>query len=80
MGSFQHRAPTCRIAKILFASPPDRAGPARRHRADHPAGTRGPPTAKALVRTTYVGLDAAVRTWLNDQPGLPSARWQLGEG
>ncbi len=24
---------------------------------------------EALLRTTYVGLDAAVRTWLNDQPG-----------
>jgi NADPH-dependent curcumin reductase CurA len=22
-----------------------------------------------LLRTTYIGLDAAVRTWLNDQPG-----------
>jgi NADPH-dependent curcumin reductase CurA len=33
---------------------------------------------EALVRTTYVGLDAAVRTWLNDQQGyLPPV--QLGE-
>ncbi|MCV7370230.1 NADP-dependent oxidoreductase [Mycolicibacterium duvalii] len=24
---------------------------------------------EALVRTTYVGIDAAVRTWLDDQPG-----------
>ena len=33
---------------------------------------------EALLRTTYVGLDAAVRTWLNDQPGyLPPV--QLGE-
>ena len=24
---------------------------------------------EALLRTTYVGVDAAVRTWLNDQPG-----------
>ena len=24
---------------------------------------------EALLRTTYVGLDAAARTWLNDQPG-----------
>lgn len=24
---------------------------------------------EALLRTTYIGLDAAVRTWLNDQPG-----------
>jgi NADPH-dependent curcumin reductase CurA len=33
---------------------------------------------EALLRTTYVGLDAAVRTWLNDQPGyLPPVA--LGE-
>jgi len=33
---------------------------------------------EALLRTTYVGLDAAVRTWLNDQQGyLPPV--QLGE-
>ena len=37
-----------------------------------------PAKGEALVRTTYVGLDAAVRTWLNDQPGyLPPV--QLGE-
>lgn len=28
-----------------------------------------PAEGEALLRTTYVGLDAAVRTWLNDQPG-----------
>ena len=28
-----------------------------------------PAGGEALLRTTYVGLDAAVRTWLNDQPG-----------
>lgn len=28
-----------------------------------------PADGEALVRTTYVGLDAAVRTWLDDQPG-----------
>lgn len=28
-----------------------------------------PADGEALVRTTYVGIDAAVRTWLNDQPG-----------
>jgi NADPH-dependent curcumin reductase CurA len=27
-----------------------------------------PADGEALLRTTYVGLDAAVRTWLNDQP------------
>jgi len=33
---------------------------------------------EALLRTTYVGVDAAVRTWLNDQPGyLPPVA--LGE-
>lgn len=33
---------------------------------------------EALVRTTYVGIDAAVRTWLDDQPGyLPPVA--LGE-
>lgn len=37
-----------------------------------------PAEGEALVRTTYVGLDAAVRTWLNDQPSyLPPV--QLGE-
>jgi NADPH-dependent curcumin reductase CurA len=37
-----------------------------------------PGDGEALVRTTYVGLDAAARTWLNDQPGyLPPV--QLGE-
>jgi NADPH-dependent curcumin reductase CurA len=42
--------------------------------------TRAPEPAdgEALVRATYVGIDAAVRTWLNDQPGyLPPV--QLGE-
>ena len=37
-----------------------------------------PAVGEALVRTTYVGIDAAVRTWLDDQPGyLPPV--QLGE-
>jgi NADPH-dependent curcumin reductase CurA len=37
-----------------------------------------PTDGEALVRTTYVGIDAAARTWLNDQPGyLPPV--QLGE-
>lgn len=37
-----------------------------------------PAEGAALVRNTYVGIDAAVRTWLNDQPGyLPPV--QLGE-
>jgi NADPH-dependent curcumin reductase CurA len=37
-----------------------------------------PAEGEALVRTTYVGIDAAVRIWLNDQPGyLPPV--QLGE-
>lgn len=39
-----------------------------------------PPVAdgEALLRVTYIGLDAAVRTWLNDQPGyLPPVA--LGE-
>jgi NADPH-dependent curcumin reductase CurA len=37
-----------------------------------------PVEGEALVRNTYVGIDAAVRTWLNDQPSyLPSV--QLGE-
>lgn len=37
-----------------------------------------PADGEALVRTTYVGIDAAVRTWLNDQPSyLPPV--QLGE-
>jgi len=37
-----------------------------------------PADGEALVRTTYVGIDAAVRTWLDGQPGyLPPV--QLGE-
>ena len=37
-----------------------------------------PDEGEALLRTTYIGLDAAVRTWLNDQPGyLPPVA--LGE-
>ena len=37
-----------------------------------------PAEGEALVRTTYVGLDAAARTWLNGQPGyLPPV--ELGE-
>jgi NADPH-dependent curcumin reductase CurA len=28
-----------------------------------------PADGEALVRTTYIGMDAAVRTWLDDQPG-----------
>ncbi len=37
-----------------------------------------PTDAEALVRTTYVGIDAAARTWLDDQTGyLPPV--QLGE-
>ncbi|MEX0580523.1 MAG: NADP-dependent oxidoreductase [Mycobacterium sp.] len=42
--------------------------------------TAAPPVAdgEALLRVTYIGLDAAVRTWLNDQPGyLPPVA--LGE-
>jgi NADPH-dependent curcumin reductase CurA len=37
-----------------------------------------PAAGEALVRNTYIGIDAAARTWLNDQPGyLPPV--QLGE-
>jgi NADPH-dependent curcumin reductase CurA len=37
-----------------------------------------PADGEALVRTTYVGIDAAVRTWLDGQPGyLPPV--QLGD-
>ena len=37
-----------------------------------------PGEGEALVRVTYVGVDAAARTWLDDQPGyLPPV--QLGE-
>ena len=31
--------------------------------------TPAPADGEALLRTTYIGLDAAARTWLNDQPG-----------
>lgn len=37
-----------------------------------------PADGEALVRTTYLGIDAAVRTWLDDQPGyLPPV--EIGE-
>ncbi len=37
-----------------------------------------PAEGEALIRTTYVGIDAAARTWLDDQPSyLPPV--QLGE-
>src|SRR5579875_1180566 len=37
-----------------------------------------PADGEALLRTTFVGIDAAARTWLDDQPGyLPPV--QLGE-
>jgi NADPH-dependent curcumin reductase CurA len=37
-----------------------------------------PADGEALVRTTYVGIDAAARTWLDGQPGyLPAL--QLGD-
>jgi len=37
-----------------------------------------PADGEALVRTTYVGMDAAARTWLDGQPGyLPAL--QLGD-
>ncbi|PBJ65852.1 NADP-dependent oxidoreductase, partial [Mycobacterium avium subsp. hominissuis] len=37
-----------------------------------------PAEGEALLRTTYVGIDAAARTWLDDQPSyLPPV--QLGE-
>lgn len=40
--------------------------------------TPAPADGEALLRTTYIGLDAAARTWLNDQPGyLPPVA--LGE-
>ena len=32
-----------------------------------------PAEGEALLKTTYVGIDAAARTWLDDQPQLPSA-------
>ena len=40
--------------------------------------TPAPDDGESLLRTTYIGLDAAARTWLNDQPGyLPPVA--LGE-
>src|SRR4051812_18379809 len=37
-----------------------------------------PADGEALVRITYLGMDAAARTWLDDQPGyLPPV--QIGE-
>ena len=37
-----------------------------------------PADGEAFVRVTYLGIDAAARTWLDDQPGyLPPV--QLGE-
>ena len=69
--------PTCRTARsCCVAARPGWSQPDDTELITRPAPE--PADGEALVRTTYVGLDAAVRTWLNDQPGyLPPV--QLGE-
>ena len=76
MGRFQH-VPQLPNRQILLRNRPTglvRPGDTELVTTAAPEPAEG----EALVRTTYVGLDAAVRTWLNDQPGyLPPV--QLGE-
>ena len=61
---------------VLRRRPSGLVGPEDTEILTAPAPSPG--DGEALLRTTYVGLDAAVRTWLNDQPGyLPPVA--LGE-
>jgi NADPH-dependent curcumin reductase CurA len=61
---------------VLRRRPSGLVGPDDTEILTAPAPSAG--DGEALLRTTYVGLDAAVRTWLNDQPGyLPPVA--LGE-
>ena len=52
---------------VLRRRPVGLVGPDDTELVATPAPT--PVDGEALLRTTYIGLDAAVRTWLNDQPG-----------
>lgn len=52
---------------VLRRRPHGLVGPGDTELVSAPAPV--PADGEALLRTTYVGLDAAVRTWLNDQPG-----------
>ena len=52
---------------VLRRRPVGLVGPDDTELVATPAPT--PLDGEALLRTTYIGLDAAVRTWLNDQPG-----------
>lgn len=52
---------------VLRRRPDGLVGPGDTELVTAPAPA--PADGEALLRTTYVGLDAAVRTWLNDQPG-----------
>ncbi len=62
---------------VLRRRPSGLVGPGG-HRDSSPLPAPSAGDGEALLRTTYVGLDAAVRTWLNDQPGyLPPVA--LGE-
>src|ERR1700757_3461949 len=61
---------------VLRRRPPGLVEPGDTELVTSPAPE--PAEGEALVRTTYVGIDAAVRTWLDGQPGyLPPL--QLGE-
>ena len=69
--------PTCRTARsCCVAARPGWSSPVTPSWSPRPAPE--PAEGEALLRTTYVGIDAAARTWLDDQPGyLPPV--QLGE-
>jgi NADPH-dependent curcumin reductase CurA len=61
---------------VLRRRPTGVVGPADTELISTPAPR--PADGEALLRTTYVGIDAAARTWLDDQPGyLPPVA--LGE-
>ncbi|HET9876740.1 MAG TPA: NADP-dependent oxidoreductase, partial [Mycobacterium sp.] len=51
---------------VLRRRPTGLVGPADTELVSAPAPE--PAEGEALVRTTYVGIDAAARTWLDDQP------------
>lgn len=76
MGSFSNVPDMLNRQILLRSRPTGLVQPEDTELTSRPAPE--PADGEALLRTTYVGLDAAVRTWLNDQPSyLPPV--QLGE-